>query len=398
MIYSSLVADSHDPKTEANPTSGVSLFAGTADRNASLFRRIGLPLGDPSSCLLLPSGESIGIVRDLEMDRVIEVGQLSHVHCPADFQPDGRPLSGDRETAVAQATAEYLKRQGFTTVRGDRTLPLIYTWHLVEAGIRIEYDDELGVKDRRAKTADEIVALRQAQHVTEQVMLSILRMIATAEVNEDGLLMQDNHILTSERVRVFASRAFMDRGFTMTHGAIVASVPEAADCHHAGSGPLRTRVPIIVDLFPRDDASRYHGDCTRTVVHGEPSSTVKTMHEAVTQAKLAAEAQLYPGRTAEQVHRASEDVLLSYGYLSRRGQLTDEPSIQHGTGHGIGLEIHEPILLDDGGGEMLDGEVFTVEPGLYGRQHGGIRVEDMLVVTENGAENLNDLPHGLDWR
>lgn len=100
---------------------------------------------------------------------------------------------------------------------------------------------------------------------------------------------------------------------------------------------------------------------------------------------------------AESVHRASDEVLVQHGFPLSRGQLTDEPSIQHGTGHGIGLDVHEPILLDHGGGEMLEGEVFTIEPGLYGRNVGGVRVEDMLVVTTGEAKNLNQLHEGLDW-
>jgi Xaa-Pro aminopeptidase len=183
----------------------------------------------------------------------------------------------------------------------------------------------------------------------------------------------------------------------MSHGAIVAGPPHSADCHHAGTGPLITGVPIIVDLFPRDELTRYHGDCTRTVVHGTPSETVVRMHEAVLAAKAASEAEFFPGRTAESVHQASEKTLMAAGYQSHRGELTDEASIQHGTGHGIGLEVHEEILLDDGGGPILEGEVFTVEPGLYGRHDGGVRVEDMVVVTKDGPRNLNKLSMGLNW-
>lgn len=405
MIPSTLI---YSQAPESDDSSGnaeirqATLFAGQADRNANLFRRIGLPLGDPSAWIELPSGEIVRIVRDLEMDRVRadaeeKSGSPARVHCPAEFTPDGEELSSDRETAVAQSVAEFCKRENVTHVRGDRTLPLSYTWSLAEAGIAIVYDNQLGVIDRRAKTQSEIEALTHAQHVTEQVMFEVCNRIATATVDEEGQLVQDDWLLTSERLVNFAMRAFMERGFTMGHGAIVAGPPHSADCHHAGTGPLMTGVPIIVDLFPRDELSRYHGDCTRTVVHGTPSDEVIRMHAAVIEAKAAAEAQLFTGRTAEAVHQASEKTLIAAGYQSHRGELTNEASIQHGTGHGIGLEIHEEILLDDGGGPMLEGEVFTVEPGLYGRQTGGVRVEDMLVVTKDGPRNLNKLPMGLNW-
>jgi Xaa-Pro aminopeptidase len=121
------------------------------------------------------------------------------------------------------------------------------------------------------------------------------------------------------------------------------------------------------------------------------------MHQAVLGAKAAATQLLSAGNTADTVHCAAIEVLLQHGFQSSRGTISDAPTIQHGTGHGIGLEIHEPILLDEGSGPLLEGEVFTVEPGLYGRQDGGVRVEDMLVVTSGEPRNLNRLHDGLDW-
>ncbi|SMP63221.1 Xaa-Pro aminopeptidase [Neorhodopirellula lusitana] len=410
MIHQSLsINGSHDSsskdRTSDQPTATV--FAGLADRNANLFRRIGLPLGDPTAWIELPSGETIRIVRDLEMGRVIEAADKAaaelpastpphRVACPADFQPPSG-LSGDRETAVAQSVAACLIEHKVKRVRADRSLPLIYAWHLAEAGIPIDYDDELGVRDRRVKTQAELEAMAHAQHVTEQVMFEVCHRIATASVDDDGHLFQDDELMTSERVVNYAMRGFMERGFTMSHGAIVAAAPYSADCHHSGTGPLSTGVPIIVDLYPRDELTRYNGDCTRTVVHGTPSEEVVRMHAAVVAAKAAAEAQLFPGRTAESVHLASDGELMKAGYPYSRGEFTDEPSIQHGTGHGIGLEVHEPILLDHGGEAMLEGEVFTVEPGLYGRRLGGVRIEDMLLVTKDGPKNFNQLQYGLNW-
>ena len=205
--------------------------------------------------------------------------------------------------------------------------------------------------------------------------------------------------MTSESVKQFAAVEFLKLGCNLLHGAIVATAPEVADCHHSGSGPLRSGTPIIVDLFPRHETDTFFGgDCTRTVVHGKASETVTRMHAAVVAAKKAAIGVLVAGNTADAVHKAANQVLLDHGFPASRGAVTDEPSIQHGTGHGIGLELHEPILLDDDGEEMLSGEVFTVEPGLYGRFDGGVRIEDMLVVTDAEPISLNSLPVGLDWK
>ncbi|CAD78958.1 MAG TPA: X-pro aminopeptidase PepQ2 [Rhodopirellula baltica] len=401
MIHSKLMvatSDSADGSASKNAGSNaVQVMAGLADRNANLFRRLGIALGDPAAWLKLPDGKNIGIVRDLEMDRTRAAGRLDRVHCPADFPPASGSASGDRETASAQSVARFLQLQSIDQVVVDRAFPFIYAWHLADAGIAVAYDDDLGVIDRRVKTDEEIDWLRKAQSVTEAVMRQMCEMIATADVGSEGRLMFGGEPLTSERVRTMAGEAFMKRNYTMSHGAIVATLPDSADCHHRGDGNLYTGHPVIVDLFPRDESTRYNGDCTRTVVNGTPSETVQKMHAAVVASKEAAEAVLFPGRTGEEVQLAVEKVLVGHGYPISRGELTDGPSIQHGTGHGIGLEVHEPILLDHGGGEMLAGEVFTVEPGLYGRQDGGVRVEDMLVVTADGPVNLNQLPMGLDW-
>ena len=283
-------------------------------------------------------------------------------------------------------------------VRTDRSLPYIYAWHAIQAGMELVYDDQLGVVDRRVKSEQEIEWLAAAQATTEDAMAMACETIANASADAAGLLLHEGEVLTSERIRAMIARYLLDRDYTTSHGSIVATAPDSADCHESGSGPLKSGVPVIVDIFPRCEATRYHGDCTRTVVHGTPNDIVKRMHAAVVAAKAAGVARLVTGNTAESVHHAVIEVQQSHGFKLSRGTVSDEPTIQHGTGHGIGLEIHEPILLDDGGQAMLENEVFTVEPGLYGRVDGGVRVEDMVVVTSQGPRSLNRLHEGLDWK
>ena len=371
------------------------IMAGIPDLNASLFRRIGVPLGDPAAWIELDS-RRIALVRDLEMDRVLQIGHADEVTCPGEHPPPAG-LSPDRETATAESVAQFLRAAKVEKIYADRSLPYIFVWHLEQAEIEVLYDENLGVLDRRTKTSQEIEYLAAAQRTTEEVMRMICETIARASVAADGTLQHDGETLTSERVRSMAAFEFIQRNFSMSHGAIVATTPQVADCHHSGAGPLYTQRPIVIDLFPRDESTRYWGDCSRTVVHGQASDTVKAMHSAVLEAKATAIAALMAGTTAHAVHAASENVLTRHGYPSSRGTITDHPSIQHGTGHGIGLDLHEPILLDFDGGEILEGEVFTIEPGLYGRHDGGIRIEDMLVVTRGEARNLNTLPETLNW-
>jgi Xaa-Pro aminopeptidase len=380
-------------------TKTTTILAGMSASNATLFHRIRFVAPDAAVIIDFADGNSAFIVRDIEMDRARKAVRADAVYCAADFEPQGG-LSGDRDTALAQAAAECLRRAGQTSVTVDRSLPYLYAHFILQAGIGIEYSENLGVMERRIKTAGEIAHLRHAQQITGEAMRFACRMIANARPNGDGILYHEGAVLSSERVRAMITAFLVERNFSNTHDSIVVTVPHVADCHHFGTGPLRAELPVIVDIFPMDNATRYHGDMTRTVVCGQPSAEVLRMHAAVCEAKAAACAALRPGVTGEAVHRATTSVIQAHGYSMVRGDARHDlsvPSMRHGTGHGIGLEVHEPILLDHGGGGIFQGEIFTVEPGLYSAVHGGVRVEDMVVVTADGHELLAPVPEGLDW-
>jgi Xaa-Pro aminopeptidase len=376
------------------------LLAGIPAENSALFHRVRFNVGDPAAWIELAdasgSVQRLFVVRDIEVDRARAAVKVDRVAAPAEFAPSGG-LSGDRATATAQAVAECLRREKVSSVTTDRTLPFIFAWHIQQAGIPLEYSPELGVIERRVKDEQEIQWLQKAQAVTEDAMLMACQTVARANADRNGVLQHDGAPLTSERMRQMISVYLLERGFSNHHDAIVASLPQSADCHDRGAGPLKTGQAVIIDIFPQDMNTRYWGDCTRTAVHGQPSDALVKMHAAVIDAKQAATRALLPGATADSVHGATKEALLRHGYRFARGEISDDPVMPHGTGHGVGLEVHEPILLDDNGGRLLAGEVFTVEPGLYSRKYGGVRVEDMLVVQEGQPKNLNRLPEGLNW-
>ena len=380
----------------------VTLTAGVSNSNRTLYHRIRFALGDCAALIegLGPDGHSLLLVRDIEMARARKVARADRIGCSADFIPEGG-LSGDRDTAMAQAVAECLRREGVRHIKADSTLPYLFAWHVMQNGIEIDLDPELGIRERRTKTADEIELLIKAQEMTAKAMTMACQLIARAEAISDGSLRHNGQPLTSESVRRTITRFLIDEGFSTPTDSIVATLPHVADCHHFGTGPLWTGQPVIVDIFPRDESSFYNGDCTRTVVHGTPSDTVAAMHRAVQEAKVAGCAALRPGTTGAAVHKATVDVILAHGFEFRRGSSDMEnptPAMRHGTGHGIGLDVHEPILLDEGGGEILENEVFTVEPGMYSAVQGGVRIEDMVQVTNDGHRILCHLNESLDWK
>ncbi len=375
------------------------IIAGVPAHDLGFYRLIRFSVGDPAALITLPDGSSTLILRDIEMDRARKHARADLIASPADFAPSAG-LSGDRLIATAQAAAECLRRAGVGSVRTDRALPMIYAHHLALAGVRVECDPDMGVLERRAKDEQEVNFLRDAQRTTEQAVEMACRMVASAKADAAGALHHGGAPLTSERVKEEIDIWLLRRGFS-NEVSIVAGGPQGADCHHRGAGPLSTAQPVIIDIFPRDKSTLYNGDCTRTVVHGrEVPPEIARMHRAVVAAKRDAIAATRAGATGQQVHEATARAITAAGYTMGLPNPADPPTycaMVHGTGHGVGLEVHEPPLLDLGGPPLVPGDCLTIEPGLYCHALGGVRIEDMVIVRDHSCDNLNTIPEGLTW-
>ena len=384
--------------TPAKPDSPF-LIAGIPAKNLALYHQIRFLAGDPAALIHIPGNGNNLLIRDIEAARAKAHARADHVHIPDDFAPPSG-LSGDRETATAQATAEFIRRAGISSIRVDRSLPMSTVHELNLAGITLKYDPDLGVLDRRVKDAQEIAHLREAQLVTEAAIEMACTTIARATAGKDGILQHEGADLTSERVHAMLDAFLLARGYA-NDISIVASGPTGADCHNRGEGPIRTGESVIIDVFPRNKTTLYNGDCTRCVVHADIPEEIARMHAVVLEAKAAATAATRAGSSGDAVHAATTKVITAHGYEMGLPIESDPPSrcaMVHGTGHGIGIDVHEPPLLDVGGPELLAGDALTIEPGLYQPNLGGIRIEDMVIVTESGCDNLNTLHTGLDWK
>ena len=385
------------PITPPDPNTAV-VMAGVPNINKSLYHAIRFNVADPAALIVTQRGTSahrLLILRDIEMDRARQHAAADEVACPAGFVP-GQGLSGDRETATAQAVAQAVARAGCNRVIADRTLPLIYADELIRQNIIVEYDPGLGVTNRRAKTEEEVAYLRQAQHATERAMEMACTMVGKASADKDGQLHIQGDELTAESIRLAIDVFLLTHGYTNPR-SIVAAGPQGADCHNFGEGPIKTGQPVIIDIFPQNRHTRYNGDCTRTVVHGDIPDEIANMHKAVLEAKAAATVATKPSATGEGVHLATTHVIQQHGYAMGFPTKEHPTTMPHGTGHGIGLDVHEPPLLDLKGPELIVGDALTIEPGLYNGQLGGVRVEDLVIIAEEGCENLNLLQQSLDW-
>jgi Xaa-Pro aminopeptidase len=299
--------------------------------------------------------------------------------------------------AFAAATARLLQRAGAdgSPVTVPPHFGVAYADELRARGVRIEADGRLFADLRRVKTQGEISHIEEAQRATEEACAYAAQVLREAEVADDGTLRWRGETLTSELLRAEIEVELLRRGCD-AEGTIAAGGPQAADPHQRGSGPLRAGEAIILDIFPRGQKGRYHADMTRTFVKGEPGEELQNMYEAVLEAQETALSMIRAGVNGRDVHEKVSDILHERGYKTgKHDQRPGEPLTEgffHGTGHGVGLEVHEAPRVSTFDEELRAGDVVTVEPGLYTPGVGGVRIEDLVVVTEDGCRNLTRFP------
>ena len=271
-----------------------------------------------------------------------------------------------------------------------------------ERGIDVIVDGNDRIREARAvKTDEEIDAIRETQCANEAAMRAAESLLADAYVAgesdtathsvEPETLFHDGEPLTSERVAEEIEMTLLRHGCALDE-TIVAGGAQAADPHNRGSGPLSANEAIIIDIFPRSKATKYNADMTRTFCVGEPTTRLREWYNLTERALEAALDVIEPGVTGQEVHAAACEVYEDAGQPTFRTDPETETGFIHSTGHGIGLDVHELPRLASGGGKLESGHVITVEPGLYDPTVGGVRIEDLVVVTENGYENLTSYP------
>jgi Xaa-Pro aminopeptidase len=176
----------------------------------------------------------------------------------------------------------------------------------------------------------------------------------------------------------------------------VACGRQGCDPHEEGHGVLRANEPIILDVFPRSQKTGYFGDITRTVVKGRASEPVRKLYDTVARAQDLAFETIESGVRGAEVHRAVKDLFDREGYRTGRNHGCLQ-GFFHGTGHGLGLELHEaPRLAPTSEDVLRAGHVVTVEPGLYYPGLGGVRLEDVALVTTNSPRNLTKFEKVLE--
>jgi Xaa-Pro aminopeptidase len=376
------------------------LFYGDSYRFPDIYHTIRFLAPDPQ-IVLEDRGEIVMLTNSLEQGRAQKQSRATKIHNVDEFGSRELVAGGmDPLSVTATIIERFLGARGLKRVTVPSYFPLGLGDALRARGIELAVARGLEAR-RRSKRDDEIEALAATQQATEEAWQLGVDAIARADTHPDGSLMLDGAALTAERVRAIVEGALLERG-CLAESTIIAPGKQAADPHMIGSGPLRAREPVVMDIFPQHKETRYYADMTRTVSKGAPLPAIVKMYEVVMRAQDAGIKALRPGITGREVHEQVEDVIFAAGYDTlRTGQKHNatDPVIRgfiHGTGHGVGLEIHEaPSVGRAGTAPLAVGDVVTVEPGIYDPDIGGVRLEDMLVITADGSRNLTRAPRQL---
>ncbi len=356
--------------------------------NSDLYYVTGFAAPDPFFAVYTPE-ETAVLVSSLEYGRAKQESRADTVKRHADYDYRAKHAEHGEREAQALMAAEFLADLGCESLAVQAQFPVATADALRGQQISVEPDEDGVVTDVRAtKTDEEIEHVRAAQKANEAAMARAEELIRGADI-DDGELVHDGDVLTSEFVKQEIEVELLRHGCALDE-TIVACGRDAADPHNRGSGPLEADEFVVVDIFPRDKDSKYHADMTRTFLNGTPSETQQEWYDVTHEAMQAALDVVEPGTTGEEVNQAVVDVYTDHGFPTIYTDPEAETGFIHSTGHGVGLDVHEQPSLSQGGEELRPGHVITIEPGLYDPDVGGVRIEDIVVVTEDGYENLTE--------
>ncbi len=368
------------------------LLISDSAKDADMLYATGMWVGDPFVHVRVGK-KRIVVFSDLEIDRARKTLTGFEILPLSGILSELASKNGTKTPGLADVAAHVLKRYGVRRVTVPGTLPIDYADLLRKRGISVHSGGVPFFKSRLSKTEAEIAKIREAQEVTEGAMGVAVETIRRAEIRGD-LLHLDGAPLTAERVREAIAGALFARGFVAAD-AIVAGGVQACDPHEVGSGPLPANSPIILDIFPRSIRTGYWGDMTRTVVRGRASDKVRRMFAAVLEGQEIGFRMIRAGAAGRKIHDAITKRFTELGFPT--GEIGGRmQGFFHGTGHALGLEIHEPPRISKVAATLRAGMVMTVEPGLYYLDAGGMRLEDVVVVRKDGCENLNRFPKALE--
>jgi Xaa-Pro aminopeptidase len=374
------------------------LLYGDTIRYPAMRHEVPLEIMDPF-LFVARDGQALVLSNSLEAERISRV--LPDAELLVLDELGFYELIGDgmpRNEAQLETATRAVRSWGIRSAVVPADLPVAVADRLRDAGVRIDVDARAVEERRRVKSSAELGGIRRAQRAAEVGMAAAETLIRGAD-REDGRLIHDGETLTAETVRSAIRAACATAGAPAPPDIMVVSALSGGG-HDPGSGPLPADLPIVVDLWPRDEESGCWADMTRTFVAGDVTDDVAALGDVVRRALEAARSAARPGIGGRALYDVAAEIVESAGYPTQRTRAPGQ-RLTHGfyfsLGHGVGLEVHEPPSLGLAGGETLvAGDVVAIEPGIEGLERiGGVRLEDLLLITDDGCETLTRYAYDL---
>jgi Xaa-Pro aminopeptidase len=366
-------------------------------RSPELRHEVPAPVPDPF--LYAEVGGERHVVASSTEQPIIEAAGEYVYHPPEEYGVEElRRTLSSYDAMWEEIVVRAVRALGIERAVVPDTFPVYAADRIRAAGVVLETDSDFFADRRRVKSAAELAGIRRAQVAADAGMTAARDLLASSEARAGGVLQAGGEPLTSERLHTEIAAAFVANDasadvFIASHGA------QTAIGHHLGEGPIRAGEPVIVDIWPRDNPSACFTDMTRTFVTGEPAAEVVEWHRLCVDWLELALSLIRPGVTARSVYDAVCDQAEAAGFPTQRtktdGEILDSGFI-FALGHGVGLEVHEaPFLGMLGHTPVVAGDVLAVEPDLCRAGDYGVRVEDLVLVTEGGCEKLGAFPYDL---
>ena len=367
------------------------LIIASSESSADLLYATGFRAPDPF--VFLQDGEKkFLLLSDLEVDRGRQQAKVSRVDSFSEVEKKVQ-AGKKKKPAYARVVAAWLHSNKSRSALVPDDFPVGLFRLLKKAGLRLKPAKGPFYPEREIKSAREVRAIETAIRIAEAGMARAMEVLSSSVPRKDGRLFLGRRILTSEFLRAEIETTIVRAGGEAKGDTIVAGGEQACDPHGRGSGPLRANELIIIDIFPRDARTGYHGDITRTVVRGQATAAQRKLWKTCLAGHAMALEKMKPGNQGALVHEAIKAYFAEQGYPTEicNGRWQ---GFFHGTGHGLGLEVHEAPRF--AAATFLPGQVITVEPGIYIPGIGGVRHEDVALVTRRGPKLLTKAPKPLE--
>lgn len=353
--------------------------------NADFFYATNFFVLDDCTYIQTSSGKEIFLLSEMEKGRAQIESRIKNIKTLQELGFREKIKSGiNPDQAFIDCICDIFKKENIKKIAVPRDFSYYIAQKFKEVGFSVIDIKNPFIKLREVKSENEIEYIKFTQKACEKAMQAAINLIETSEIM-DGKLLHRGFEITADDIRKKIDIALLESGCD-AKGTIVACGTQAANVHSEGEGPLEPHQPIVIDIFPQHKKSHYCADMSRTVIKGNPSEKIQKMYDTVLEAQNEAINMIKPGILCSAIHNKVCDVFEAKGYKTIREGST--VGFIHSTGHGVGLDIHESPTIGTQDNVLEKGNIITIEPGLYSPEYGGIRIEDLILVTEDGHENL----------